>query len=157
MKTVLPLLFCVTLRGFFIFLLALNGALSARGEAMLQLFNVSWTDVSKKMPEIAEAGYDALWLPPPAKGSSVYSIGYDLFDPYDLGDLNQSGTVATHWGTKAQLQEMVRTAHRFGIRVYFDNVMNYCAFTVLGYNGSTSTNFYPGLVPKEAKQFSQMS
>ena len=66
MKTVLPLSFCVTVRGFFIFLLALNGALSVRGEAMLQLFNVSWTDVTKKMPEIAEAGYDALWLPPPA-------------------------------------------------------------------------------------------
>ena len=150
MKTVLPLSLRVTVRAFFIFsLLAVGGALPARGEAMLQLFNLSWTDVTKKMPEIAEAGYDALWLPPPGKGSSVYSIGYDLFDPFDLGDLNQAGTTATHWGTKAQLQEMVRTAHRFGIRVYFDNVMNHRAFTVPGYNGSTPTNFYPGLVPKD--------
>ena len=121
----------------------------AHGEAMLQLFNMSWTDVTKKMPEIAEAGYDALWLPPPGKGSSVYSIGYDLFDPFDLGDLNQAGTTATHWGTKAQLQEMVRTAHRFGIRVYFDNIMNHRAFTVPGYNSSTATNFYPGLIPQD--------
>ncbi len=134
---------------FVVWLLAANGTLPVRGEAMLQLFNLSWSDVTKKMPEIAEAGYDALWLPPPAKGSSVYSIGYDLFDPFDLGDLNQSGTTATHWGTKAQLQEMVRTAHRFGIRVYFDNVMNHRAFTVPGYNASTPTNFYPGLVPKD--------
>ena len=81
---------------------------SARGEAMLQLFNLSWSEVTKKMPEIAEAGYDALWLPPPAKGSSSYSIGYDLFDPFDLGDLNQSGTVATHWGTKAQDRKSTR-------------------------------------------------
>ena len=28
----------------------------AHGEAMLQLFNMSWPDVTKKMPEIAEAG-----------------------------------------------------------------------------------------------------
>ena len=136
-------------RAIFIFLLVGGGAVHVRGEAMLQLFNLSWADVAKKMPEIAEAGYTSLWLPPPAKGSSVYSIGYDLFDPFDLGDLNQSGTTATHWGTKAQLQEMVRVAHRFGIRVYFDNIMNHRAFTVPGYNAGTSTNFYPGLIPQD--------
>ena len=135
-------------RVVFLFLL-LAGLRPAHGEAMLQLFNVTWSDLTKKMPEIAEAGYDSLWLPPPGKGSSVYSIGYDLFDPFDLGDLNQAGTTATHWGTKAQLQEMVRVAHRFGIRVYFDNVMNHRAFTVPGYDSNTPTNFYPGLQPKD--------
>jgi hypothetical protein len=122
---------------------------SARAEAMLQLFNVSWSDLIQKMPEIAEAGYDSLWLPPPAKGSSVYSIGYDLFDPFDLGDVNQAGTTATHWGTKAELQQVVLTAHRFGIRVYFDNIVNHRAFTVPGFNSSTPTNFYPGLRPQD--------
>ena len=116
---------------------------------MLQLFNVTWPDLIQKMPEIAEAGYDSLWLPPPAKGSSVFSIGYDQFDPFDLGDVNQSGTTATHWGTKAQLQQVVETAHRFGIRVYFDNVMNHRAFTVPGFNSSTPTNYYPGLIPAD--------
>jgi hypothetical protein len=130
-------------------LLALGNLSLARSEAILQLFNVSWAEVTKKMPELAEAGYTALWLPPPAKGSSVYSIGYDLYDPFDLGDLNQAGTTATHWGTKAQLQEMVRIAHRFGIRVYFDNIMNHRAFTVPGYDANTSTNFYPGLIPQD--------
>ncbi len=120
-----------------------------RAEAMLQLFNVSWADVIVKMPEIAEAGYDSIWLPPPAKGSSVYSIGYDQFDPFDLGDVNQAGTTATHWGTKVQLQQVVETAHRFGIRVYFDNVVNHRAFTVPGFNSSTSTNYYPGLRPQD--------
>ncbi len=121
----------------------------ARAEAMLQLFNVSWADVIAKMPEIAEAGYDSIWLPPPAKGSSVYSIGYDQFDPFDLGDVNQAGTTATHWGTKVQLQQVVATAHRFGIRVYLDMIVNHRAFTVPGFNASTSTNFYPGLRPQD--------
>jgi hypothetical protein len=123
---------------------------AAHGEAMLELFNVKWVDLTAKMPEIAEAGYDSLWVPNPAKGESGgYSVGYDLFDPFDLGDLNQKGTIATQWGTKAQLLQMVQTAHRFGIRVYFDNVMNHRAFTVPGYNSSTPTNYYPGLLPQD--------
>ena len=129
--------------------MTLMGNQVARGEAMLQLFNVSWSDITKKMPEIAEAGYDAIWVPPPAKASSVYSTGYDEFDPYDLGDVNQAGSTATHWGTKSQLQQMVQTAHRFGIRIYFDNIMNHRGFNVPGKDGSTPTNFYPGLVPKD--------
>src|SRR5882757_10656461 len=80
---------------------------SARGEAMLQLFNVNWDALAQKMPEIAEAGYTSLWLPPPAKAGSVYSVGYDLFDPFDLGDKNQRGTVRTKYGTKDQLLQVV--------------------------------------------------
>jgi hypothetical protein len=130
--------------------LLLGSTGAARGEAMLELFNVSWADLTQKMPEIAEAGYDSLWLPNPAKGGSgTYSIGYDQFDPFDLGDKNQCGTVATHWGTKAQLLQMVQTAHQFGIRVYFDNVMNHRAFAVPGFNSSTPTNYYPGLIPQD--------
>jgi len=45
---------------------------------------------------------------------------------------------------------MVQTAHRFGIRVYFDNVMNHRSSTVPGYPGSgTATNYYPGLIPQD--------
>jgi hypothetical protein len=124
---------------------------TSRGEAMLELFNVPWAQLTQKMPEIAEAGYDSLWLPNPAKGNSgAYSSGYDPFDPFDLGGTNQQGTVATHWGTQDQLIQMVQTAHRFGIRVYFDNVMNHRSSTVPGYPGSgTPTNYYPGLIPQD--------
>src|SRR5438034_68066 len=130
-------------------LLLLAGGLGARGEAMLELFQVSWSDLIQKMPELAEAGYTSLWLPPPAKGGSVFSVGYDLFDSFDLGDKNQRGTTATKYGTKDQLIQVVETAHRFGIRVYFDNIMNHRAFDVPGYNASTPTNLYPALIPKD--------
>ena len=121
----------------------------ACGEAMLQLFNVNWSDVSDKVPEIAEAGYTSLWLPPPAKAGSVFSVGYDLFDPFDLGDKNQRGTIPTKYGTKTELLEMVETAHRFGLRVYFDNIMNHRGFDVPGYNATTPTNLYPGLTVQD--------
>jgi len=122
---------------------------TVRGEVILELFQVRWPDLTAKMPEIAEAGYGSLWVPNPAKASSVYSVGYDQYDPFDLGDKNQQGSVATMYGTKAELLQMVETAHRFGIRVYFDNIMNHRAFTVPGFNSSTPTNFYPGLEPRD--------
>jgi hypothetical protein len=120
-----------------------------RGEAMLEIFQMSWNDLMQKMPEIAEAGYTSLWLPPPTKGSSVYSVGYDVFDPFDLGDKNQRGTVATKYGTKTQLIQLVQVAHRFGIRVYFDNIMNHRGFDVPGYDSSTPIRLYPGLLPQD--------
>jgi hypothetical protein len=121
------------------------------GEGMLELFQTPWSQITQKMPEIAEAGYDSLWLPNPAKGTSgAYSVGYDQFDPFDLGSTNQQGTIATMYGTQDQLIQMVQTAHRFGIRVYFDNIMNHRSSTVPGYPGSgTPTNFYPGLLPQD--------
>jgi hypothetical protein len=122
---------------------------AARGEAMLQLFNVNWDELIQKMPEIAEAGYTSLWIPPSAKAGSVYSVGYDLFDPFDLGDKNQRGTVRTKYGTKTQLLQVIETAHRFGIRVYLDNIMNHRGFDVPGYNAGTPTNIYPGLLPQD--------
>ena len=122
---------------------------SVRGEAMLQLFNVNWNELTAKMPEIAEAGYTSLWLPPPAKAGSVFSVGYDLFDPFDLGDKNQRGTIPTRYGTKVELLNMVETAHRFGLRVYFDNIMNHRGFDIPGYNSSAPTNLYPGLTVQD--------
>ncbi|HVM48261.1 MAG TPA: alpha-amylase family glycosyl hydrolase [Candidatus Acidoferrum sp.] len=122
---------------------------AARGEAMLELFQMKWADLSQKMPELAEAGYTSLWLPPPAKGGGSLSVGYDLFDPFDLGDKNQNGTVATKYGTKADLLQMVQMAHRFGIRVYFDNIMNHRQGVVPGYDAYTPTNYFPGLWPQD--------
>lgn len=100
------------------------------------------------MPEIAEAGYDTLWVPNPCKGTSGgYSTGYDPFDPFNLGRTNQQGTIATTYGTQAELIQMVQTAHRFGIRIYFDDVPNHRSSTMPGYPGSnTPTDFYPGLI-----------
>jgi glycosidase len=121
----------------------------ARGEAMLQLFNQSWNEISQKLPEIAEAGYTSLWLPPASKANSQFSAGYDRFDPFDLGNIDQKGTIATRYGTKDELVRMVRIAHRFGIRVYFDDIMNHRSYDVPGYDAYTPITVYPGLLPED--------
>ena len=121
----------------------------AFSEVMLQYFNTDWREIAEKMPELAEAGYDSLWLPPPTKGSGGLSVGYDLFDPFDLGGREQRGTVRTLYGTEADLLYLLEVAHRFGIRVYFDNIMNHRAFDIPGYNESTPIDIYPGMVPED--------
>ena len=135
----------------FFSLLLITSVRPVRAEGMLELFQTTWPEITQKMPEIAEAGYDSLWLPNPAKGNAgSFSAGYDQFDPFDLGNTNQQGTIATMYGTQDQLITLVQTAHRFGIRVYFDNIMNHRSSVVPGYpNSGTPTNYYPGLIPQD--------
>jgi hypothetical protein len=122
---------------------------AANGEAMLQYFNTNWAELTGKIPELAEAGYSSLWLPPPTKASGGLSVGYDCWDRFDLGSKDQRGTVRTRYGTEAELLELVRVAHRFGIRVYFDNVMNHNAFETPGFNEFVPQEVYPGFMPED--------
>src|SRR5687768_5442304 len=107
-------------------LTSLIASADARAEIILQWFETPWAEVEARLPEVAAAGYDALWLPPPTKGTEgERDVGFAVFDRFDLGDQNQRGTTPTRYGTTEELKSMVRTAHRFGIRVYFDVVMNH--------------------------------
>ena len=92
-------------------------------EVILQYFNTSWPEIESRIPEVAEAGYTSLWLPPPFKGASgTYSVGIHTFERFHLGDKDQMGTVRTKYGTKDELLSLMKIAHRFGMKVYFDNV-----------------------------------
>ncbi len=97
-------------------------------EMIIQYFETSWVEVTKRVPEIAAAGYTAIWLPPPTKGAEGSAdVGFSVFDRFDLGDRDQRGTIATKYGTKEEAIALVAEAHRFGIKVYFDIVMNHNA------------------------------
>ena len=66
----------------------------------------TWYDtITAAAPGLKEAGFTHFWFPPPTKGmSGAYSMGYDLYDNYDLGQYNQKGTVETRFGSLAELQ-----------------------------------------------------
>lgn len=96
---------------------------SARvAEVVVQYFGTSWMEIARRVPELIEAGYTSLWLPPPHKASGQRSVGYDVSDRFDLGDRPRAGG-ATKYGTKSELLHLMEVAHRFGLRVYFDNIM----------------------------------
>lgn len=95
---------------------------------IIQYFETSWSEVTARIPEIAAAGYTAIWLPPPTKGAEgVKDVGFSVFDRFDLGDRDQRGTIPSKYGTKEEAIALVAEAHRFGIKVYFDIVMNHNA------------------------------
>jgi glycosidase len=123
---------------------------SARAETILQYFNTSWKEIERRIPEVAEAGYTSLWLPPPAKASAgAYSVGYDPLDRFDLGDKDQAGTIPTRYGTKGDLLRLIEVAHRFGLRIYFDNVMAHNAGPLDDVPAGTLLPGVPGFVPED--------
>lgn len=115
-----------------------------------------WQVLGGKAAELKNAGITALWLPPAYKGSGANDVGYGVYDRYDLGEFNQKGTVATRYGTLAQLQSCIGALHGQGIQVYEDMVMNHLTsadaqeqFSVGGTNYNVYTSFtYPGRANK---------
>src|SRR5260221_13370125 len=84
-----------------------------------------WDHLAKQATQLRKAGFTAIWLPPVTKGGSGKdSVGYDVFDDYDLGSRNQKGTVPTHYGTREQLARCVAIMRANGIDVYVDLVEN---------------------------------
>jgi alpha-amylase len=85
-----------------------------------------YTYLAKLAPRLRELGFDGMWIPSPAKGDAGgNSMGYDIFDHYDLGDKDQKGTVATRFGSKDSLLRLVAVAHANGLEVYPDIVLNH--------------------------------
>lgn len=104
-----------------------------RNPTLLQFFHWYYPDGGKLWPEVvekaaslADMGITDVWLPPACKGESGgYSVGYDIYDLFDLGEFDQKGTVATKYGDKAQLQTATRALEAQGIGVILDVVLNH--------------------------------
>ena len=87
-----------------------------------------WNFVSEKIPRLGNVGFTALWLPPATKGANLFgsmSMGYDPYDFYDLGEFDQRGSIPTWFGTRNQLESLIRTAHDHNMQVYADMVLNH--------------------------------
>lgn len=75
-----------------------------------------------------ELGISSVWFPPAYKGAGGgYSVGYDPYDLFDLGEFDQKGTVSTKYGTKEQYLDATKTLKEKGIRVVADIVLNHKA------------------------------
>ncbi len=84
-----------------------------------------WDHLAAQARALREVGFSAVWIPPPLKGASgTLSVGYDVFDDYDLGGKDQKGAVPTRYGTREQLARCVATMRACGLDVYVDIVAN---------------------------------
>ncbi|AFG36982.1 alpha-amylase domain-containing protein [Spirochaeta africana] len=96
------------------------------------------THLNRKAHELANAGITAVWLPPAAKGmAGGFSVGYDVYDFWDLGEFDQKGTVGTRYGTRGQLEHAVSYLSNLGIDSYYDVVFNHRM-------GADSQQYVPG-------------
>lgn len=100
-------------------------AMDASAPAMLQMFEAQWDTIENRMADIFEVGYGQMWLPPPQRADQGnLSVGYDMFDRFDLGSPRNE----TLYGTETSLKASITAAHRAGVSVYTELILNHNGF-----------------------------
>ncbi|EJU02145.1 glycoside hydrolase [Dacryopinax primogenitus] len=63
----------------------------------------------------------------PTKASNPESVGYDVYDLYDLGEceFDQQKSTRTHWGVKEELISLIADAQEKNLVCYVDSVLNH--------------------------------
>lgn len=120
----------------------------ARGQdvsspAILQMFEARWDTIEDRMADIFQVGYGQMWLPPPQRADSGnHSVGYDVYDRFDLGSPRNE----TLYGTETSLRASIASAHNASVRMYTDFIPNHNGFRN-GNNASfAAAGGYPGFV-----------
>jgi len=102
--------------------------------------------------ELKDVGFTAIWFPSPLKGmGGGYSMGYDAFDHYDLGEYEQKGTVETRFGNIKELKNAVKRYRSLGMDVYVDTVMNHMGGGDLEENPETGTETWTKFIYPHGK------
>ncbi|HUB60955.1 MAG TPA: alpha-amylase [Puia sp.] len=87
-----------------------------------------WKKLKAESPRLAELGFTAVWLPPASKGTNgTWSVGYDIYDLWDLGEFDQKNSVRTKYGTKQEYLDAIAAVHAAGMQAYVDIVLNHKA------------------------------
>lgn len=87
-----------------------------------------WNKLKQDADALVKMGITAVWLPPAFKANAGgMSVGYDVYDLYDLGEFDQKSSMRTKYGTKQEYIDAVKTVQATGIQVYADIVVNHLA------------------------------
>ena len=87
---------------------------------------VLWNKISEDAVRLCKMGFTAIWLPPAYKGASgSNSVGYDVYDLYDLGEFDQKNSIMTKYGTHHEFLQAVKNVHKAGMHFYADIVLNH--------------------------------
>jgi glycosidase len=114
---------------------------------ILQWFESGWFTMSRRMGDVFRAGYSAIWVPPPGRGSGsgdfIGQIGYDLYDRYDFGQKSGAGT-PTRYGDTRQMNEFLARARRANMVTIYDSVMNHNGSGTHSNQNFVNSGGYPG-------------
>lgn len=105
----------------------------------LQWFEIRWEHMERRAPDVFMSGYGATWIPPVGRGRSDDSVGYDMFDRFDLGSPGDETTYGTEQDFRAAVDEL----HRANVQIFVDSIMNHNS----GRDGSVGFQIqggYPG-------------
>jgi len=124
--------------------LALSAARAAAYDvsapAILQMYEARWTTIEDRMADIFEVGYGQMWLPPPQRAGGGFSVGYDVFDRFDLGAPRNE----TLYGTETSLKAQIAAAHNAGLSIYTDFIPNHNGFGNRFDSNFVALGGYPG-------------
>lgn len=83
-----------------------------------------WHRLSSVLGQLHQIGVTNLWIPPPTKAATEGSIGYDVYDLWDLGEFETHGRTATAMGSKDDLAQLAEEAHKWNIGILADAALN---------------------------------
>lgn len=87
-----------------------------------------WNFFKKETKRLAALGVTSAWLPPPCKGGAgKSSVGYDIYDLFDIGEFDQQGTIPTKYGSREEYVAAIKAAHENKICVLADIPFNHKA------------------------------
>lgn len=109
----------------------------------MQWFEGSYNTIEQRAPDIFAAGYGAVLTPPPGRADSGnQSVGYDVYNRFDLGGPGDP----TLYGTETGINAMVAAIHQTGASYYSDLVWNHDGFEDQNTPGFAASGGYPGFV-----------
>jgi len=115
----------------------------ARADVILAWYEGSWQTIERRMPDVFVAGDDAIWVPPPGKADSGgFSVGYDVYDRFNLGNPFDR----TLYGTTQGFLRMSREMDQSDTLLYVDSILNHNGFRDLSTPGFVAAGDYPGFV-----------
>ena len=83
--------------------------------------------MTRRLDYIAGLGTTAIWLAPIFKNQPVQGSGSDVSAGYHGYWITDFTRVDPHFGTEADLKDLVDRAHRRGIKVFLDVITNHTA------------------------------
>ncbi|MEM7755696.1 MAG: GC-type dockerin domain-anchored protein [Planctomycetota bacterium] len=108
--------------------------------SILQIFDIQWLDLERRVPDIFMSRYNAVWVPQPGIAASFQSVGYDVFDRFNLGQppliTNSPSRARTTFGTENTFRSATKALQRANVQVFPDSVLNHNS------GRTTSFDFY---------------